>query len=478
MARSVQNHASHQNNRKAPVRRKKKSRSLTTNIALGVGLTVATLVGASMITVATSVKSASQVRFETALVAPLPATLRPVTVAATGRDLEISKFSRLQGSYQADAKSGRLAGAAFAALSARRPDAGSVRDGLSAALSAANRQAESEQQFAALEKLRPDADAIKSILGPAMASLVVVAPRNGDEAMPDLLQDVQPATQVADLKNMQPVEMASLEEGTDSDDGDDQLEIAEDNVPVPSPAPDALIADQAGPEQSLPKAGPMPVFRPQTAVAALKPDAAAKPSALAAIAAVAPQKPGKSDDGDKPTVLAFAKPDNPMRDDAPSKPLQSSPSWPGIGTKVAVYDISKGVVHLPNGTTLEAHSGIGNMRDNPDFTHVKMRGPTPPGTYKLSMRESLFHGVAAIRLTPVDGKAPQGRTGLLAHSFLLRVRGDSHGCVAFAEYDKFLKAFQSGQVTHMVIVPRWDGKRPGRGTNGGFLAKLFGSNDA
>jgi hypothetical protein len=133
---------------------------------------------------------------------------------------------------------------------------------------------------------------------------------------------------------------------------------------------------------------------------------------------------------------------------------------------------------MPNGIKLEAHSGIGSMRDNPRFTHVKMRGPTPPGTYKLSMRESLFHGVAAIRLTPVDGKAPQGRTGLLAHSFLLRVRGDSHGCVAFAEYDRFLKAFQRGEVTHMVIVPKYDGKRPGRGTGGGFLAKLFGGKDA
>jgi hypothetical protein len=218
----------------------------------------------------------------------------------------------------------------------------------------------------------------------------------------------------------------------------------------------------------------MPVIRPGSDTDS-KP---AKPNALAAIAAVAPQKNG-SDQDEKPTVLAFAKPDNPLRDDS-SRPAPSvpAPNWPGLGSKVAVYDITGGVVYMPNGTKLEAHSGIGSMRDNPRFTHVKMRGPTPPGTYKLSMRESLFHGVAAIRLTPVDGKAPQGRTGLLAHSFLLRVRGDSHGCVAFAEYDRFLKAFQRGEVTHMVIVPKYDGKRPGRGTGGGFLAKLFGGKDA
>ncbi len=130
------------------------------------------------------------------------------------------------------------------------------------------------------------------------------------------------------------------------------------------------------------------------------------------------------------------------------------------GGKVAYYDISAGVVHMPNGEKLEAHSGIGEMRDNPKYTHVTMRGPTPPGTYKLSMRESLFHGVAAIRLTPTNGIAPKGRVGLLAHSYLLRRRGDSHGCVAFADYKRFLRAFQSGQVDTMIIVPKmsaWGG---------------------
>ncbi len=57
--------------------------------------------------------------------------------------------------------------------------------------------------------------------------------------------------------------------------------------------------------------------------------------------------------------------------------------------------------------------------------------------------------------------APLGRTGLLAHTYLLRsAPGDSHGCVAFAQYDKFLKAYQRGEVTHMIIVPRHDGTIP------------------
>jgi len=455
MARSVQASTNGKQIRKAPPRRKK-SRSLLTNVAIGVALTVSALVGASVVTMATAVKSASDVKFETALAQPI-ALAAPV--ASADRDIEVSKFSRLPGSAPADPKGRRLAGAEFAALEARKPDLSSVRQTLNVALAKAARHAEKEQQFAALAKIRPDAAAIRAALGPAMESLVVVAPK-GEDAMPDLIQDAAPATTVAELKDMKPVEMAALEETPD--DAGDEVAIVEE--PAPAPAYD------------LPKAGPLPVIRPSTATAsAAKP---AKPGALAAIAAVAPQKPGKADgDDDKPTALAFAKPDNPMRE-TPSAPAPSAPNWPGIGAKVAIYDISNAVVHLPNGAKLEAHSGIGSMRDNPKFTHVKMRGPTPPGTYKLSMRESLFHGVAAIRLTPVDGRAPQGRTGLLAHSFLLRVRGDSHGCVAFADYDRFLKAFQRGEITHMVIVPKWDGRRPGRGNNGGFLAKLFGNNDA
>jgi hypothetical protein len=458
MARSLEVSAAGKSSRKAPARRKK-SRSVLFNLTIGVGLTTAALMGASVLTMATTVKSASDVKFETALVAA-PVLVSAPVVAMADRHIDVSKFSRLPGSASADPKAGRLAGAEVAALAARRPATESLRDTMHVAMAKAARHSEHEQQFASLENIRPDAAAIKAALGPAMASLVVVAPRG---EMPDLLQDVAPANSVAELKDMKPVEMAALEQTALEDDA-----AAEDEEAV------AIVEEPAAavPDYSLPKAGPLPVIRPSAGTD----EKPAKPNALAAIAAVAPQKPGKPADDEKPTVLAFAKPDNPMRQE-PLRPVPA-PNWPGLGTKVAIYDITNGVVHMPNGTKLEAHSGIGKMRDNPSFTHVTMRGPTPPGTYKLSMRESLFHGVAAIRLTPIDGKAPQGRTGLLAHSFLLRVRGDSHGCVAFAEYDRFLKAFQRGEITHMVIVPKYDGKRPGRGTNGGFLAKLFGDKDA
>ncbi|CAN7354330.1 DUF2778 domain-containing protein [Neorhizobium sp. LjRoot104] len=457
MARSVQTSVSGRQAGKVP-QRGKKSRSLLVNVTVGFGLTVAALMGASIVTMATAVKSASDVKFETALAKPIA-----LPVAATReREIDVSKFSRLPGSAPADPKGRRLAGAEVAALEARKPDISNVSQMLNVAMAKAARHQEHEQRFAALEKARPDANAIRAVLGSAMESLVVVAPRAASGTLPDMIQDAQSVTTVAGLKDMKPVEMAALEETALEEDDADESEVAVVEEAVP-----------AAPSYALPKAGPLPVIRPGSAA-----DKPTKPAALAAIAAVAPQKPAKADDGDdKPTALAFAKPDNPMREE-PTRPSQSAPAWPGIGTKVAVYDISGGMVYMPNGSKLEAHSGIGKMRDNPAFTHVTMRGPTPPGTYRLSMREKLFHGVAAIRLTPVDGKAPQGRTGLLAHSFLLRVRGDSHGCVAFADYDKFLKAFQRGDITHMVIVPKWDGKRPGRGTNGGFMAKLFGNNDA
>lgn len=122
---------------------------------------------------------------------------------------------------------------------------------------------------------------------------------------------------------------------------------------------------------------------------------------------------------------------------------------------VAIYDISAGTVYLPNGEKLEAHSGIGPMRDKPDFVDQPNKGPTPPHTYYLSLRENPFHGVEAIRLTPVEGEdAIFGRNGLLAHTYMLGKEGDSNGCVVFKDYDRFLTAFKTGAIKQMVVVPR------------------------
>jgi len=177
----------------------------------------------------------------------------------------------------------------------------------------------------------------------------------------------------------------------------------------------------------LPDLGPLPLSKPRSIA-----DSAGKPADRT-------KQPGNKE-------LAYAKPDLPMDDEDEVRPTFR-------GRKgVAYFDLSAGVVYMPNGETLEAHSGIGKMRDNPAYVHVKMKGPTPPGTYKVTMRESLFHGVEAVRLTPANGTAQHGRDGFLAHSYLLRNRGDSHGCVAFANYPRFLKAFKRGEISQMVIV--------------------------
>jgi hypothetical protein len=121
----------------------------------------------------------------------------------------------------------------------------------------------------------------------------------------------------------------------------------------------------------------------------------------------------------------------------------------------AIYDISARTVYLPNGAKLEAHSGLRDKLDDPRYVHVKMWGATPPHTYDLAPRESLFHGVEALRLIPVGGEGEIfGRTGLLAHSFMLGPKGDSNGCVSFRNYEAFLRAYKNGVVKRLVVVAR------------------------
>jgi len=121
----------------------------------------------------------------------------------------------------------------------------------------------------------------------------------------------------------------------------------------------------------------------------------------------------------------------------------------------AVYDISAHTVYLPDGTKLEAHSGLGSKLDDPRFVHVRMLGPTPPHVYELTPREALFHGVPALRLTPVGGEgAIYGRSGLLAHTYMLGPNGDSNGCVSFRDYNAFLNAYRNQGIKRLAVVAR------------------------
>lgn len=124
----------------------------------------------------------------------------------------------------------------------------------------------------------------------------------------------------------------------------------------------------------------------------------------------------------------------------------------GYDSLTAVYDISARTVYMPNGVKLEAHSGMGALMDDPRYVSERDVGPTPPNVYDLKPRERPFHGVKALRMIPQDENATLGRDGLLTHSYLLGPNGDSNGCVSFKNYDKFLTAFEKGEIKRLVVV--------------------------
>lgn len=168
---------------------------------------------------------------------------------------------------------------------------------------------------------------------------------------------------------------------------------------------------------------------------------------------VADSKPGKRK-AQASEMLAYAKPDTPERGGL-GNAFRNLFNGPSMGNGVAVYDISARTVYMPDGSRLEAHSGLGSMVDQPRFVDRKNVGPTPPDTYNLSLRESRFHGVEAIRLTPASGSNKYGRNGLLAHTYMLRGgRAESNGCVVFKDYHRFLAAYKSGKIKRLVVVPR------------------------
>jgi hypothetical protein len=121
----------------------------------------------------------------------------------------------------------------------------------------------------------------------------------------------------------------------------------------------------------------------------------------------------------------------------------------------AVYDITAHTVYLPDGTKLEAHSGLGSNLDDPRSAKIRMRGVTPPHIYELKPREALFHGVPALRLNPIGGEERiYGRDGLLAHTFMLGPNGDSNGCVSFRDYNAFLNAYRNQGIRKLAVVAR------------------------
>jgi Tlde1 domain len=121
--------------------------------------------------------------------------------------------------------------------------------------------------------------------------------------------------------------------------------------------------------------------------------------------------------------------------------------------RTAVYDIKGRVVYLPNGEKIEAHSGLGKWLDDARYVNEKDLGPTPPNTYRLSLRNELFHGVQAIRLNPVSSSNMYGRSGFLVHPYMLGPNGQSNGCVSLQDYPKFLEAFLRGDIDRLIVIP-------------------------
>jgi hypothetical protein len=135
-------------------------------------------------------------------------------------------------------------------------------------------------------------------------------------------------------------------------------------------------------------------------------------------------------------------------------PFGGSAPTSGYDRNTAVYDISARTLYLPDGTKLEAHSGLGDALDNPRYVSERAVGPTPPHLYQLTLREGSFHGVQALRLNPIGEGGLYGRAGLLAHPFMLGPNGDSNGCVSVKDYEAFLKAYENGQINKLVVVAK------------------------
>jgi hypothetical protein len=217
---------------------------------------------------------------------------------------------------------------------------------------------------------------------------------------------------------------------------------------------------------------PAPAAAPITALAPARNDRAIKTTASlglrsgiatrtaatrVAAAESTPEKPGffksvfeKLFGKPAPTTLAYA-----ATDDAGLSGTNTS-----IGGRydrfTAVYDISAHTVYMPDGTRLEAHSGLGNRLDDPRYADERMHGVTPPNIYDLELREAPFHGVRALRMIPEDESKTFGRSGILAHTYMLGPNGDSNGCVSFKNYDAFLQAYLNQKIKRLAVVARLD----------------------
>jgi hypothetical protein len=232
------------------------------------------------------------------------------------------------------------------------------------------------------------------------------------------------------------------------------------------PPATSQVAQASAPRQALP---PLPSMAPESPPPAnpsegpLNPRFSSNPTPIwltdPPVQDAAPAKPAVSSLLARPPAAPPKASVSPLLEAAPLPPprpvqfasLPNAPAGP-FDRWTAVYDLTAHTVYMPDGTKLEAHSGLGDRLDDPHHVDERDRGATPPHLYDLTAREELFHGVQALRLNPVGGGGIFGRDGLLAHPYMLGPNGDSNGCVSFKNYETFLQAFQNGAVKRLAVV--------------------------
>src|SRR5216683_2648991 len=224
-------------------------------------------------------------------------------------------------------------------------------------------------------------------------------------------------------------------------------------TPPPAPVQVAAIAPAAAPR-------PAETRPAKGAGAAVRDMAQRAKAAVMSIASNEKQSIVEKLWGKQPShgsLLSYASADASVTGSIPSTVNQNPMlgGSPPYDRQTAVYDVSAHMVYLPDGSRLEAHSGLGSMLDDPGSSRIRMRGVTPPHIYELTPREALFHGVPALRLNPIGGEeAIYGRAGLLAHTYMLGPNGDSNGCVSFKDYNAFLNAYQNQGIKKLAVVAR------------------------
>ena len=117
----------------------------------------------------------------------------------------------------------------------------------------------------------------------------------------------------------------------------------------------------------------------------------------------------------------------------------------------AVYDISAHKVYLPDGSVLPFRPRQRARRSG--VTPTNVQGSTPVNVYDLKPRETLLHGVEAIRLDP-SGRVPRARPQRLFGPHLHAwPQWDSFGCVlAPATTTPSSRRFKEQKIKHLAVV--------------------------